>query len=260
MLPPLSVPIGVSGDGVRMSNSAMSSPRGGVDGGAVDGAPAPERRLADALEHQVEAHRLAGDDALAEPVVGDIAEAQALACGDRRWPVMAVRRRARMLAARRRAVDRRSTSASARWPLPSMPAMPRTSPRRRSASVRDAVLAVRSRRPTRRSAPAAARRTVRAALLRATAGSPQLRDVCDLGDRASPNMMRHDPLLELLRAATPRSSSGSSWPDHATRLEHGDPVADRDRLVELVGDEDDGEARGLEAQQHLLQLRDALRA
>ena len=47
-------------------------------------------------------------------------------------------------------------------------------------------------------------------------------------------------------------------PNHAALLEDADPVADGDGLMQLVGDEDDGESIGLDREQHLLQLGDAL--
>ena len=46
--------------------------------------------------------------------------------------------------------------------------------------------------------------------------------------------------------------------DDAALLEDRDAVADRGRLVQLVGDEDDGDAGALEPDEHLLELRDAL--
>ncbi len=84
----------------------------------------------------------------------------------------------------------------------------------------------------------------------------QLGDV-GVGRVGLPEHHGDDPFLELVRAGR-RQVLGSQPADHATQLEHRDPVADLDGLVQLVGDEDDGQAPGLETAEHLLQLGGAL--
>ena len=82
-------------------------------------------------------------------------------------------------------------------------------------------------------------------------------DACEL---VSPNIMLHDALPGARAAVIAAQVVRFQAAHHAALLEHAHPVADRDRLVQLVGDEDDGQASGLEPEQDLLELRDALRA
>ena len=126
MLPPESRPIGVRSDGVRMSWRRISS-RAWSSISSASLTPLRQNGAAPiSLEHQIGRHREGADRALAQPLVGDIAEARRRRRRRRsaaRWP----RRRA---AIRPPAAARwpASTSASCFWPLPSMPAMPSTSP------------------------------------------------------------------------------------------------------------------------------------
>ena len=78
MLPPESVPARVATLGVRTSNCAHELAGVAIDLGALDAPAAPERPLADALEDEVQADAERADDALAEPVVGDVAQAELL--------------------------------------------------------------------------------------------------------------------------------------------------------------------------------------
>src|SRR5207244_5328642 len=49
-----------------------------VDGTALDAPVAPERPLADALQEQVQSDRQRGDDPLAQPIVGHVAQPELL--------------------------------------------------------------------------------------------------------------------------------------------------------------------------------------
>src|SRR5215470_19858489 len=50
----------------------------GIDTAPVDSPPLPERRLADALEEDVECYPEIADDPLTEPVIGHVAEPESL--------------------------------------------------------------------------------------------------------------------------------------------------------------------------------------
>ena len=78
MLPPESVPARVATLGVRTSNSATSWRASASISGALDPPALPERPLADALEHEIETDAERADDALAEAVVGHVAQAELL--------------------------------------------------------------------------------------------------------------------------------------------------------------------------------------
>ncbi len=67
-----------------------------------------------------------------------------------------------------------------------------------------------------------------------------------------------DLALELLRRAQPDALAGDLAGD-AALSEDRDAVAERDRLVQLVGDEDDRQSGRLQPLEHLLQLGDCLR-
>ena len=153
------------------------------------------------------------DDALAEAVVGDVAQAELLARARRR-----ACRSARRRAARRPAVARRwpaTTSASARWPLPSTPATPRISP---CAQLERDVLDARARAPT----PAAVTplelehdvvaRARRHAARRARRARPAARRRRRRRAASSPNMMRTISARSSSCVRRAQSRSGSSVP------------------------------------------------
>ncbi len=82
MLPPESVPARAWTPGVRMSKRSTSASASRSITSAPDLAAPPVGRLSDPLEHEVDRDRQPGDDPLAEAVVGDVAQPELLALGD----------------------------------------------------------------------------------------------------------------------------------------------------------------------------------
>ena len=243
MLPPTSLPMACRRDGVRMSNSRDELARGGVDGGPVDGAPAPVGRLADALEHEVDAHRVATDDALVEAVVRDVAEAQAAGAADTAGPVIGRARETDLAGARLALAGDDLRERALAVAVDAGDAQDLAPVDRRATTSRDAVLAARAgRRDAGQLQHRIGGRHGRAARLRDGSSSRAARRCrrrgCGLAEHDG-----HDALLEVLRAIRRAGRRGPAGPPRGPCLRTRDPVADGDRLVELVGDEDDGQAR-----------------
>ena len=206
--------------------------------------------------------RQRADDALAEAVVGDVAQAELLPRATRTCASTGAAEQARPRRARR-----------ARWPGDHL------GQRALAVAVdaRDAedlaLRAARARRPRCPSsapspcgADALAARARVSASTRAAAGASRLDELSllQLGDvratarASSPNMIRTISARSS-SCALERSASRSSVPASRPCRRIEIAVAERERLVQLVGDEDDRLALLLEPAEHLRQLGDALR-
>ena len=129
-------------------------------------------------------------------------------------------------------------STSSAWPLPSTPAMPRTSPAwivKEMSSSSVAAFGAASVTPS----------------------TVSDRDSVTVDSAVSGDgQLAADHQLGQLRAVT---CGAGRWPTVVPRPDDGDLVGDRQHLVQLVGDEDDGQAPRLQLAQRGEQLVDLLR-
>ena len=238
-LPPESVAILVRTSGVRMLNSSTSrSAKRSIS--SRRSVPARQNgRRPIRLSTAFIAHVEVGDDALAEPVVGDVAQPAALALADPEPGHVLAEEQHRPRARAALAGDQlRELALSVAVDARDAEDLPGPQLEPDIAQADGLVVAVEGE-------PAGRERNL-AELARRQLAAHRHRLDLDRGGELGGLVAEHhldDPRRQLL-LGPPAQVVGRERADHAPGAQHRHPVAELDRLVQLVGDEDDRQPLG----------------